>query len=446
MGKYFGTDGVRGLANDTLTPEFAFKLGRVAGYMIQKEEGKEKVLIGLDTRVSGPMYEGAILSGLISSGADVMLLGVLSTPAVAYLTKIMDADMGIMVSASHNPFDDNGIKIFGPNGFKLKVEEELEIEALLEKVDELPRATGAALGTLSKYFEGAQKYLSYLKETVDNEFTGLHVGVDCANGATTGLASHLFADLDAEITVIGSHPDGININDGVGSTHPEKLQALVKEKNLDIGVAFDGDGDRLIAIDENGDIVDGDHIMYICAKYMKEMGQLKDNTIVVTVMSNIGLIKKLEEIGIEVVTTDVGDKQVLRKMRDDGYNFGGEQSGHMIFLDHIPSGDGMLTAIQLINVMKEKDKKLSELAAELTVYPQLLKNIKVKDKKTVLDNKSVKAEIEAVKTALGDEGRILVRPSGTEELIRVMVEAETEALCEEYVNRVITSIKNITTA
>ena len=441
MGKYFGTDGVRGVANETLTPEIAYKLGRISGHLFKKEDGKPKVLIGLDTRVSGPMLEGALVAGLLSIGAEVMRLGVISTPGVAYLTKVTNAEMGIMISASHNPFGDNGIKIFGPSGYKLSDEQEAEIEALMDEEDTLPRPTGDGIGTVSNYFEGSQKYLSYLQETVDHEFTDMYVGLDCANGATSSLAAHLFADLDAELFTIGNSPNGTNINDGYGSNATENLQALVKEKELDIGLAFDGDGDRLIAVDENGEVVNGDQVMYICAKHLHEKGALKNETVVATVMSNLGLHRSLEKLGVQVVTSNVGDRYVMEKMVEEGHNFGGEQSGHVIFLDHSTTGDGMLTAIQLVNIMKETGKPLSELAAEMPIFPQLLENVEVTDKNVVLNSDEVYAEIDAVEQALGSDGRVLVRPSGTEPLIRVMVEAETEDACETYVQQIIDKIK-----
>lgn len=441
MGKYFGTDGVRGIANKDLTPEIAFKIGRIAGHIFTKEGKQPRVLIGLDTRISGPMFEGALLSGFMSVGSEVMLLGTISTPGVAYLTKVTNADIGVMISASHNSYEDNGIKIFGPNGFKLTDELESEIERLMEEEDTLPRPAGEQLGVLSKYFEGSQKYLSYLQETIDNDFTDIHVGLDCANGATSSLAAHLFADLDAEIYTIGNNPNGMNINDGVGSTHPEKMQELVKNKELDIGLSFDGDGDRLIAVDEKGNIVDGDQIIYICAKYLHETEQLEKNTVVTTVMSNLGFYKAMEELGVDVVTADVGDRYVMEKMRDDGYNFGGEQSGHVIFLNHSTSGDGMLTGVQLINIMKETGKKLSELAEGMTIFPQVLKNVRVANKQEALQHPEIVAAIEEVKAELGAEGRVLVRPSGTESLIRVMVEAETEEACKKYVNQLIQVIE-----
>lgn len=445
MGKYFGTDGVRGIANQDLTPEIAFKIGRIAGHTFTKEGKQPRVLIGQDTRVSGPMFEGALLSGFMSVGSEVMLLGTISTPGVAYLTKVTNADIGVMISASHNSYEDNGIKIFGPNGFKLSDESEAEIERLMDEEDTLPRPTAERLGILSKYFEGSQKYLSYLQETVDNDFTDIHVGLDCANGATSSLAAHLFADLDAEIYTIGNNPNGTNINDGVGSTHPEKMQDLVKDKELDIGLSFDGDGDRLIAVDENGDIVDGDQIIYICAKYLYENDQLKNNTVVTTVMSNLGFHKAMKELGVHVVTANVGDRYVMEKMREEDYNFGGEQSGHVIFLNHSTSGDGMLTGVQLINIMKETGKKLSELAEGMTIFPQILKNVPVANKREALEHPEIVAAIEKVEKELGDRGRVLVRPSGTESLIRIMVEAETEEACEEYVSQLIQVVETALT-
>ncbi|MBY7141849.1 phosphoglucosamine mutase [Virgibacillus sp. NKC19-3] len=436
MGKYFGTDGVRGVANKGLTPELAFKLGRFGGYILTRETEKPKIIIGRDTRISGYMLEGALLAGLLSIGAEVMRVGVISTPGVAYLTKATSSQAGIMISASHNPVEDNGIKFFGSDGFKLSDDQENEIERLMDRDDDLPRPVGADIGVVNDYFEGGQKYLSFLKDTVDNDFDGLRIALDCAHGSTSTLATHLFADLEADIVSIGSTPDGLNINDHVGSTHPEKLQEFVREKEADIGLAFDGDGDRLIAVDEKGNIVDGDQIMYICATYMNEKGILKYNTVVSTVMSNIGFYKALEKQGVHSDKTSVGDRYVMEEMRKGGYNLGGEQSGHIIFLDYVTTGDGMLSAIQLVNVMKETGKTLSELAGAMRIFPQVLKNVKVVDKHEALTNDHINREIEAVEKELGDEGRVLVRPSGTEPLVRVMVEAPTKEDCEMYVERV----------
>ena len=437
MGKYFGTDGVRGVANSELTPELAFKLGRCGGYVLTKDKNNPKVLIGRDTRISGHMLEGAMVAGLLSIGAEVMRLGVLSTPGVAYLTKALGAEAGVMISASHNPVADNGIKFFGPDGFKLSDEQELEIESLMDMAeDQLPRPVGGDLGQVNDYFEGGQKYLQYLKQTVDEDFSGIHIALDCAHGATSSLASHLFADLDADLSMIGASPNGLNINEGVGSTHPGTLAAYVKEKEADIGLAFDGDGDRLIAIDENGDIVDGDQIMYICGKYLKEQGRLKHSTVVSTVMSNLGFYKALESNGIESVQTAVGDRYVVEEMKKSGYNLGGEQSGHIIFLDYVTTGDGLLTGLQLVNIMKMTKKPLSELAKEMQKFPQKLVNIRVTDKHHVTDNEKVHAIITEVENEMNGNGRILVRPSGTEPLVRVMAEAATEELCDAYVERI----------
>jgi phosphoglucosamine mutase len=442
MGKYFGTDGVRGVANTELTPELAFKLGRFGGYVLTKDAQRPKILIGRDTRISGHMLEGALVAGLLSIGAEVMRLGVISTPGVAYLTKALGAQAGVMISASHNPVGDNGIKFFGPDGFKLSDDQENEIEALLDQVDDsLPRPTGADLGQVSDYFEGGQKYLQYMKQTVDEDFSGLHIALDCAHGATSSLATHLFADLDADLSTMGASPNGLNINDGVGSTHPETLASMVKEKGADIGLAFDGDGDRLIAIDEKGEIVDGDQIMYICAKHLKSEGRLKQSTVVSTVMSNLGFHKGLEENSIQSIQTAVGDRYVVEEMKKSGYNLGGEQSGHIIFLDYNTTGDGLLTGIQLVNIMKLTGKTLSELAGEMKKFPQKLVNVRVTDKHHVTDNEKVKMVIDKVETEMNGNGRILVRPSGTEPLVRVMAEAPTEELCEQYVNEIVAVVQ-----
>ncbi|MCC5804039.1 MULTISPECIES: phosphoglucosamine mutase [Rossellomorea] len=438
MGKYFGTDGVRGVANTELTPELAFKLGRFGGYVLTKDATRPKILIGRDTRISGHMLEGALVAGLLSIGAEVMRLGVISTPGVAYLTKALGAQAGVMISASHNPVADNGIKFFGPDGFKLSDDQESEIEDLLDQtVDGLPRPTGADLGQVSDYFEGGQKYLQYLKQSVDEDFDGLHIALDCAHGATSALATHLFADLDADISTMGASPNGLNINEGVGSTHPETLAEMVKEKGADLGLAFDGDGDRIIAIDEHGQIVDGDQIMYICGKYLKSQGQLKQSTVVSTVMSNLGFHKGLEENGIQSIQTAVGDRYVVEEMKKNGYTLGGEQSGHIIFLDYNTTGDGLLTGIQLVNIMKVTGKSLSELAGEMQKFPQKLVNVRVTDKHHVTDNDTVKNVIQKVEEEMNGNGRILVRPSGTEPLVRVMAEAPTEELCERYVNEIV---------
>lgn len=434
MGKYFGTDGVRGIANEGLTPELAFKLGRFGGYtLLEKGEEHPRVLVGRDTRISGEMLESALVAGLLSIGAEVMRLGVISTPGVAYLTKEMEANAGVMISASHNPVEDNGIKFFGPDGFKLTDEQENEIEALLDSdEDTLPRPTGVSVGTISDYFEGGQKYLSYLKSTIDTDFEGLKIGLDGAHGSTYHLGPYLFGDLEADTATVGSNPDGTNINAEVGSTHPEKLQALVKEEECDFGLAFDGDGDRIIAVDENGEIVDGDKIMFILAQSLKEKGQLKDNTVVSTVMSNLGFYKSIEANGMKSDKTKVGDRYVVAEMRQGGYSLGGEQSGHIVMMDYNTTGDGLLTGIHLAAIIKESGKKLSELAAQVETFPQELVNVRVNDKHNVTNNEAVKEIMNDVEDRMAGNGRILVRASGTEPLVRVMVEAETEELAAQY--------------
>lgn len=440
MGKYFGTDGVRGEANTELTPELAFKLGRCGGYVLSQHETGEKqprVLVGRDTRISGQVLESALIAGLLSVGIEVFQLGVISTPGVAYLTRVQKASAGVMISASHNPAQDNGIKFFGSDGFKLVDEQELEIEALLDAPeDTLPRPSAKGLGTVEEYPEGLLKYSQFLQQTVTDDLAGVTVCLDAANGATATSINRLFADLETDFYTMGASPNGLNINDGVGSTHPEKLAEFVLEKGADAGLAFDGDGDRIIAIDELGNIVDGDKIMYICAKYLAEKKRLKHDTIVTTVMSNLGFHKAVEGIGLKDVITQVGDRYVVEEMRKNGYNFGGEQSGHMVFLDFNTTGDGMLSGIQLLNIIKQTGKKLSELAGEVTIYPQKLVNIRVTDKNGAMDVPLIKAVIEEAEAEMNGEGRILVRPSGTEPLLRVMAEAPTDEKVEYYVEKI----------
>ncbi|MBO0419711.1 phosphoglucosamine mutase [Vagococcus fluvialis] len=441
MGKYFGTDGVRGIANKELTPELAFKIGRCGGYVLcqhtENSNEKPQVLVGRDTRISGQLLEQALISGLLSVGIEVLQLGVISTPGVSYLTRTQKAAAGVMISASHNPAEDNGIKFFGPDGFKLADDEELEIEALLDsEEDTLPRPSAFGLGTLDVYPEGLQKYMEFLKETIPNPLTGLTVCLDGANGATSPIVNHLFADLDTEFFTMGVKPDGININDGVGSTHPEELAKFVVENNADLGLAFDGDGDRVIAVDENGNIVDGDKILYICGKHLKSKGLLKEETIVATVMSNLGFHKAVDEAEMKAVCTQVGDRYVVEEMRKSGFNLGGEQSGHIVFLDYNTTGDGLLSGIQLMSVMKETGKTLSELTSEIEEYPQKLVNIKVSDKNGAMDVPAIKAVIEEVEQEMSGDGRVLVRPSGTEPLLRVMAEAPTKEKVDYYVDKI----------
>ncbi|HEM5255188.1 TPA: phosphoglucosamine mutase [Streptococcus suis] len=439
MGKYFGTDGVRGEANVELTPELAFKLGRFGGYVLsQHETDVPRVFVARDTRISGQMLEAALIAGLLSVGIHVYKLGVLATPGVAHLVKTEKASAGVMISASHNPAQDNGIKFFAGDGFKLDDALEAEIEALLDaEEDTLPRPSAQGLGDVVDYPEGLRKYESFLVST-GIQLEGMKVALDTANGAASTSARQIFADLGADLTVMAEHPDGLNINKGVGSTHPEKLQELVKETGSQIGLAFDGDSDRLIAVDENGDLVDGDRIMYIVGKYLADKGLLAKNTIVTTVMSNLGFHKALDREGIEKAVTAVGDRYVVEEMRKEGYNVGGEQSGHVILMDYNTTGDGQLTAVQLTKIMKETGKTLSELAAEVTIYPQKLVNIRVENsmKDKAMEVPAIAAIIEKMEAEMAGNGRILVRPSGTEPLLRVMAEAPTDAEVDYYVDTI----------
>ena len=439
MGKYFGTDGVRGEANVELTPELAFKLGRFGGYVLsQHEEQTPLVFVGRDTRISGEMLEHALIAGLLSVGIRVYKLGVIATPGVAYLVRTEKASAGVMISASHNPALDNGIKFFGGDGFKLDDDRELEIEALLDAAeDTLPRPSAQGLGTVMEYPEGLRKYQEFLVST-GVQLEGMHVVLDTANGAASTSARQIFADLGAHLTVIGENPDGLNINDGVGSTHPEHLQEKVKEVGAAIGLAFDGDSDRLIAVDENGEIVDGDKIMYIIGSYLSSKGLLEKNTIVTTVMSNLGFHKALDAKGIQKEITAVGDRYVVEEMRKSGYNLGGEQSGHVVIMDYNTTGDGQLTGVQLTKIMQETGKKLSELAAEVTIYPQKLVNIRVENsmKDKAMEVPAIREIIEKMEAEMAGNGRILVRPSGTEPLLRVMAEAPTHEEVDYYVDTI----------
>ena len=439
MGKYFGTDGVRGEANVELTPELAFKLGRFGGYVLsQHEEETPLVFVGRDTRISGEMLEHALIAGLLSVGIRVYKLGVIATPGVAYLVRTEKASAGVMISASHNPALDNGIKFFGGDGFKLDDDRELEIEDLLDAAeDTLPRPSAQGLGTVMEYPEGLRKYQEFLVST-GIQLEGMHVVLDTANGAASTSARQIFADLGAQLTVIGENPDGLNINDGVGSTHPEHLQEKVKEVGAAIGLAFDGDSDRLIAVDENGEIVDGDKIMYIIGSYLSSKGLLEKNTIVTTVMSNLGFHKALDAKGIQKEITAVGDRYVVEEMRKSGYNLGGEQSGHVVIMDYNTTGDGQLTGVQLTKIMQETGKKLSELAAEVTIYPQKLVNIRVENsmKDKAMEVPAIREIIEKMEAEMAGNGRILVRSSGTEPLLRVMAEAPTHEEVDYYVDTI----------
>lgn len=441
MGKYFGTDGIRGIANTELTPEFTLRLGRILGYLLKLKNEKPKVLIGRDPRISGELLESALIAGLTSSGVDVLTLGIITTPGVAYLTKSLAVEAGIMISASHNPVQDNGIKIFSHCGHKLSDEEEVEIEKLLDVPDELPRPIAGAIGHIENFQMGSQKYVNFLNGTIDQDLGSLKIVLDCANGASSTLARQLFVGLNADVITISSNPDGININENCGSTHPESLAIAVKEEGADLGFAFDGDCDRLIAVDELGNILDGDYIMFIIGCYLKEKGLLKQNTIVSTVMSNLGFYHALADQDLKSIKAKVGDRYVLEEMLKNDYNFGGEQSGHIIFLDYLATGDGLLSALQLAKIIVEKGKSLAELAKGMTKYPQLLKNIQVDDKEAMMTNQAILTKVQEIEAEMAGKGRVLVRPSGTEPLIRVMVEAETEDLCEQYVNQVLDVVK-----
>ena len=441
MGKYFGTDGFRGEANKNLTAEHAYKIGRFLGwyYGRNKEEGEKcKIVIGKDTRLSSCMFEYALVSGLTASGADAYLLHVTTTPSVSYVARTEDFDCGIMISASHNPYYDNGIKLINSNGEKMDEETILKIEAYIDGLSgEIPFATRENIGRTVDYAMGRNRYIGYLISLATRSYKNKKVGLDCANGSAWMIAKSVFDALGAKTYVINNEPDGTNINTNCGSTHIEGLQKLVKEKGLDVGFAFDGDADRCLCVDENGNVVNGDMIIYIYGCYLKERGKLAGNKVVTTVMSNFGLYKALDEAGIEYEKTAVGDKYVYENMSANGYRVGGEQSGHIIFRKYATTGDGILTAIKMMEVMLEKKKTLAELAAPVPVYPQVLKNIRVTDKAAAQNDPDVQAAVKAVGEKLGADGRILVRESGTEPVVRVMVEAGEEALCEKYVDEVI---------
>ena len=417
--------------------EHAFKVGRFLGWYYGQEH-KAKVVIGKDTRRSSYMFEDALSAGLTSSGADVYLLHVTTTPSVSYVTRTEDFDCGIMISASHNVFYDNGIKVINGKGHKLEAEVEEKVEAYIDGTfGELPLATRENIGRTVDYSAGRNRYIGHLIAMATRSFKDKRVGLDCSNGSASSIAKSVFDALGAKTYVIHSEPDGTNINRGCGSTHIEALQEFVKEKKLDVGFAYDGDADRCLAVDENGKVVDGDLILYVCGKYLKEQGRLNNDTIVTTIMSNIGLYKACDKVGMKYEKTAVGDKYVYENMVQNNHSLGGEQSGHIIFSKYATTGDGILTSLLLMEVMLEKKETLGRLTEEVKIYPQLLKNVKVSDKKMARENPAVVREVEKVTEALGSDGRILVRESGTEPVIRVMVEAATHELCEEYVNQVI---------
>lgn len=441
MSKYFGTDGFRGEANKALNVEHAYKIGRFLGAYYGREH-KCSVVIGKDTRRSGYMFECALTAGLTASGADAYLMHVTTTPSVSYITRTDDFDCGIMISASHNPYFDNGIKLLNGDGEKMEQYVIDEIERYLDgKGAEIPFATGSDIGKAVDYAAGRNRYIGYLISLATRSFKNMRVGLDCANGSASAIAKNVFDALGAETHVINNTPDGLNINTNCGSTHIGGLQKYVVENHLDVGFAYDGDADRCLAVDSEGKLVDGDKILYVCGKYMKEQGTLVNNTVVTTVMSNFGLYKAFEREGISYEKTAVGDKYVYENMSQNGHCLGGEQSGHIIFSKHATTGDGILTSLKLMEVILEKKETLAKLADEVQIYPQVLKNVRVKDKEAAQADRDVQAEVQKVSDALGDTGRILVRPSGTEPLIRVMVEAPTDEICGKYVAQVVEMIE-----
>ena len=439
--KYFGTDGFRGEANVDLNVVHAYKVGRFLGWYYGQEH-KARVVIGKDTRRSSYMFEDALASGLTASGADVYLLHVTPTPSVSYVVRTEQFDCGIMISASHNPYYDNGLKVINGNGHKMEAEVEEKIETYIDnEMDTLPFAEREDIGCTIDYAIGRHRYIGYLMSLATRSFKNVRVGLDCANGSAYSVAKGVFDALGAKTYAIGMNPDGTNINEDCGSTHIENLQKYVVENQLDVGFAYDGDADRCLAVDENGEVIDGDAILYLCGCYLKEKGELNNNTVVTTIMSNMGLYKAFDKVGISYEKTAVGDKFVNANMMEFGHSLGGEQSGHIIFSKYAVTGDGVLTSLMLMEVMLEKKQKLSELRKGLKIYPQLLKNVRVQDKKTARQDEDVIAQTKQVEEALGENGRILLRESGTEPVIRVMVEAETEELCEKYVDQVVEVIR-----
>lgn len=447
MRKYFGTDGVRGIANTELSCELSYRIGRAGGYVLTK--GKEnkhiKVVVGRDTRISGDMLESALIAGLMSVGCNVITVGVIPTPAVAYLTRKYEADCGVVISASHNPVEYNGIKFFNSEGFKLADEIEHEIERYMDDMDSIDRnPTGAGVGRKIFNHEASRDYIEYLKSHIDGDLKGLKVVLDCANGASHRVAPAAFRELGAEVIEINCEPDGNNINDKCGSTHPEALQKKVVESGADMGMAYDGDADRLIAVDEKGNIVDGDKIMVISALNMKKKGILKNDTLVVTVMSNLGLIIAAKENGIKLSTTKVGDRYVLEEMLKEGHCLGGEQSGHLVFLDYNTTGDGTMSSLVLANILREENKKLSEAASVMEQYPQVLVNVKVKNemKNSYMEIKEIADEIARIEAVMDGLGRVLIRPSGTEPLVRVMLEGKDQTQINDLANGLAEIIKD----
>lgn len=443
MSKYFGTDGFRGEANKNLTVDHAFKVGRFLGWYYSQDKEKCKIVIGKDTRRSSYMFEYALAAGITASGADAYLLHVTTTPSVAYVTKTDEFDCGIMISASHNPYYDNGIKVMNCRGEKLDDETISKIEEYIDgDSNSIPLATGEKIGRTVDYSAGRNRYIGFLISLATRSFKNMKVALDCSNGSASAIAKSVFDALGAETHVINNTPDGTNINDGCGSTHPEALQKFVTEEKCDIGFAYDGDADRCFAVDENGRLINGDLILYICGKYLKNKGQLEKNTVVTTIMSNIGLYKAFDSEEISYEKTSVGDKYVYENMSANGYKLGGEESGHIIFGKYASTGDGILTSLMIMEVVLESKMSLAKLAEPVTIFPQLLKNVRVTDKNDTMNDADVLASVKKVEEALGNNGRILVRGSGTEPLVRVMVEAESDEICAKYVDEVIAVIKS----
>lgn len=440
--KYFGTDGFRGEANVVLTVEHAYKVGRFLGYFYNKGEHKAKVVIGKDTRLSGYMFESALVSGLTASGADVYELHVTTTPSVSYLVRKENFDCGIMISASHNPYYDNGIKVINGQGHKLEPEVEEQIEKYMDgETEEIPLVKREKIGRCYDYAKGREEYKQYLIGLAKQRFDGKTVALDLSNGSASVMAREIFETLGAQVIVRYDQPNGTNINRECGSTHIETLQALMYDTGADIGFAYDGDADRCLAVDDEGKVIDGDHIMYLCGKYLKEQGRLKKDTVVTTVMSNMGLYKAFDELGIHYEKTSVGDKYVCENMMANDYSIGGENSGHIIFKEHAVTGDGILTSLMIMEAWLHYDRPMSMLTSELVIYPQLLVNVKVKDKVAAREDEDVKKAEQEVEKALGDSGRLLLRESGTEPLIRIMVEAETDEICRENADRILAVLK-----
>lgn len=441
MGKYFGTDGFRGEANKGLTADHAYKIGRFLGWYYSLNGKKAKIVIGKDTRRSSYMFEYSLVGGIVASGADAYLMHVTTTPSVAYIARVDEFDCGIMISASHNPYYDNGIKLINGKGEKMDEATIAEVEKYLDGEMEIPFAERENIGCTVDYVSGRNRYVGYLISLGVYSFRGVKVALDCANGASWNIAKSVFDALGAKTLVINNQPDGLNINMNAGSTHIEGLQKFVVENGCDVGFAYDGDADRCLCVDEKGNVITGDHILYIYGRYMKDRDKLVGNKVVTTVMSNFGLYKAFDELGIGYEKTKVGDKYVYENMKENGYNIGGEQSGHIIFSKYASTGDGILTSLKMMQVMIGRKKKMSELSDGFTMYPQVLENVRVADKKAAQEDAEVRAAIKEVEETLGNSGRILVRESGTEPVVRVMVEAETTEICQEMVNKVVEVMK-----